>query len=108
MKNKKKYDREFKLNTIKLHRDSGKSLHQISADIGVPLSTLAAWVKQFNEYGFDSFPGSGSLKPCDDEIYRLRKELSDMKRERDILKKAVQLCPFRHIKSRKTEMHSGL
>ena len=47
MKNKKKYDREFKLNTIKLHRDSGKSLHQISADIGVPLTTLAAWVKQF-------------------------------------------------------------
>ena len=31
-------------------KESGKSLHQISADIGVPLTTLAAWVKQFKTH----------------------------------------------------------
>jgi transposase len=33
--------------------------------------------------------GKGNLKPEDAEIRRLRKELEDVKEERDILKKAL-------------------
>ena len=91
MKNLRKYDREFKLNAVKLYREGAKSLHKLSSDLGVPISTLANWLKQFKEHGSESFPGSGSLKPCDEELYRLRKELSDVKQERDILKKAVAI-----------------
>jgi len=91
MKNQRQYDREFKLNSIKLYRESGKSLVELASDLGIPMSTLAQWVKQFKEHGSDSFPGSGSLKPCDEELYRLKKELADVKQERDILKKAVAI-----------------
>jgi len=38
MRNQKKYDREFKLNVIKHHRESGKSLTAISRDFEVPRS----------------------------------------------------------------------
>ena len=89
MNNKRQYDREFKLSAVKLYRESGKSLIKLAADLGVPMTTLGAWVKEFKEHGKESFPGSGHLKPCDEEVYRLRKELAEVKQERDILKKAV-------------------
>jgi transposase len=91
MKNQRKYDREFKLNAVKLYRESGKSLIKVSQDLGIPLTTLAQWVKQFKDHGEESFVGSGSLMPSNEETYRLRKELADVKQERDILKKAVAI-----------------
>jgi transposase-like protein len=91
MKNQRKYDREFKLSAAKLYRESGKSLLQVAQDLGVPLTTLAQWVKHFKEHGEEGFPGSGALMPCNEELFRLRKELADVKQERDILKKAVAI-----------------
>lgn len=55
------------------------------------MTTLATWVKEFKENGEQSFPGSGSLKPCNQELYQLKKELAEVKMERDILKKAVAI-----------------
>lgn len=91
MKNQRQYDREFKLNAVKLYREGDKSLAKLALDLGIPMTTLAAWTKQFKENGKESFPGSGTLKPCNEEIYKLKKELADVKQERDILKKAVAI-----------------
>jgi transposase len=91
MKNQRKYDREFKLNATKLYRESGKSIAEVAESLGIPLTTLAQWIKQFKEHGEESFVGSGSLMPCNEEVFRLRKELADVKQERDILKKAVAI-----------------
>jgi transposase-like protein len=91
MKNQRKYDREFKLNAVKLYREGNKSLVKLATDLGVPMTTLAQWVKQFKEHGDESFPGSGTLSPCNEELFRLRKELTDVRQERDILKKAVAI-----------------
>jgi transposase len=91
MKKQRKYDREFKINAVKLYRESCKSLAKMALDLGLPMQTLAKWVKQFKEHGENSFVGSGSLMPCNEEVFRLRKELADVKQERDILKKAVAI-----------------
>ncbi len=91
MKNQRKYDREFKLNAVKLYREGSKGLGKVAEDLGIPMTTLAQWAKQFKEHGEESFPGSGSLTPCNEELFRLRKELADTKQERDILKKAVAI-----------------
>jgi transposase len=85
------YDREFKLNAVKLYREGNKSLHQTSKDLGVPISTLSGWIKEFEAYGEESFPGSGKLKPCNEELYLLKKQLADVTLERDILKKAIAI-----------------
>ena len=84
-----KHDREFKLNSIKFFRESKKTMSAACKDLGIPLSTFATWLKEFKGSGEDSFPGSGKLKPCNDEIYRLKKQLADVTMERDILKKAI-------------------
>ena len=85
------YDREFKLNAIKLYREGEKSLNKVEDGLGIPGSTLSTWVKEFKSEGEKSFPGSGKLKPCNEEIYHLRKELASVKQERDILKKAIAI-----------------
>ena len=83
------YDKEFKVNAVNLCLTSGKSYKQISQDLGVPSSTLAGWIKEHKQEGVEAFPGKGSMKPCDIELSQLRKELSIVKEERDILKKAA-------------------
>ncbi len=40
MATQKKYDREFKLNAVKLYREGGKSLEKLGADLGIPMTTL--------------------------------------------------------------------
>ena len=87
----RRYDRDFKLNAVKLYRESGKTQEQIAKDLGIPKGTLNTWLKEFQESGDQSFPGSGILKPCNEELYKLRKELASVKEERDILKKALAI-----------------
>ena len=91
MKEQKKYDREFKINAVKLYRESGKTLEETGKDLGIPKTTLYCWVKAFKEHGEVSFPGKGKLLPCNEELYRLKKQLADVTMERDILKKAAAI-----------------
>ena len=91
MKDQRKYDREFKWNTVKLYHESGKSLSKLALDLGIPKATLASWIKHFREQREDSFPGKGYLTPDKEELYQLRKELADVRQERDILKKAIAI-----------------
>lgn len=83
------YDQEFKLNAVKLYQTNNRSYKQIADEIGVPPATLVGWVHSYQESGEDAFPGKGNLKPADVELAQLRKELSIVKEERDILKKAL-------------------
>jgi transposase len=85
------YDREFKLNSVKLYRESQKSMKEICENLGIPVSTFNGWVKEFEAHGEESFPGSGKLKPCNEELYLLKKQLADVTMERDILKKAIAI-----------------
>jgi len=87
----RRYDKEFKLNAIRLYRESGKSQEIIATELGIPKGTLGYWVQSFQEHGEQGFSKPGKLKPCNEELYRLRKELADTKMERDILKKAVAI-----------------
>lgn len=48
-------------------------------------------LKEFKEQGEQSFPGSGKIKLCNEELFQLRKKLADVTEERDILKKAVAI-----------------
>jgi transposase len=69
---------------------SGDSTTSKMADeVGVHYTTVKEWVKNYKRDGNNAFPGSGNLKPEDEEIRRLRRELADLKEENDILKKAA-------------------
>ena len=86
---RRRYTREYKLETIGLMRDRGVSVTQVSRDLGIHQNTLRAWLKEFEADPQHSFPGQGQMKPEAAEIARLRREVIKLKAERDILKKAA-------------------
>jgi transposase len=83
------YDKEFKLNSVRLYLASRRSYKQVSRELGIPDTTLRGWVNKHQKDGSEAFPGKGNLKPTDAELARLRKELQIAQEERDILKKAL-------------------
>jgi transposase len=86
---RRQFTREFKLEAVRLIRDRGVSYVEAAQDLGVHQSVLRNWVKAFADDPQHSFPGHGQMKPEQLEIARLRREVSKLKAERDILKKAA-------------------
>lgn len=91
MRTLRKYDKEFRINAVKHYQSSGNSLEAVAESLGIPPATLHGWIREYKDQGDQSFSGSGNIKPCNAEYYRLKKELEDVKMERDILKKAVAI-----------------
>jgi len=65
------------------------TVSKIAQELDVHYSTVRDWVRYYKKDGSNAFPGSGNLKPEDDEIRRLRRELVNLKEENEILKKAA-------------------
>ena len=86
---RRKFSREFKLEAVKLVRDRGVSVAQAARDLDVHSNVLRKWVREAVSDPGSAFPGHGIMKPEQQEIERLRRELARMKAERDILKKAA-------------------
>lgn len=83
------YDKEFKLNAVKLYKSGGYSLSTLSMELGIPSPTLAGWIQSCRSDKEEAFPGKGHLKPNEAEVARLTRELTIAREERDILKKAL-------------------
>ena len=86
---RRRFDRAFKLEAVKLVRDRGVSASQAARDLDVHENVLRKWVKEFAADPQHAFPGQGQMKPEQLEIERLRREVVRLKAERDILKKAT-------------------
>lgn len=86
---RRKFTREFKLEAVKLVRDRGVTVAQAARDLGVHGTVLRRWVQECAADSQQAFPGQGQMKPDQLEIERLRREVTKLKAERDILKKAA-------------------
>jgi transposase len=86
---RRKFAREFKIEAVKLVRERGVSVAQAGGELGVHENVLRKWVKEFGTDPVQAFPGHGQMKPEQLEFERLRREVSKLKAERDILKKAA-------------------
>jgi transposase-like protein len=89
--NQRQYDRDFKLNAVKLFVESNTTRVAIAERLGIPAKTFDAWVREFAKNSDNSFLGKGKIKSCNEEMFRLKKELADIREERDILKKALAI-----------------
>ncbi len=88
----KKYDKEFKLNAVKLVLEKKLTCTQVSQDLGIGLSSLQRCLHEVEKHGKTNvFPGSGNLRVEDDERRHLKREIDILRRERDILKKALAI-----------------
>ena len=86
---RRKYSTEFKLDAVRMVVDRGLKPTEVAKDLGIDRSLLSAWKKSFEEGSLSESPGNGRLTPEAEEIRRLRKELSRVTEERDILGKAL-------------------
>jgi transposase len=88
-KESRHFTREFKRNAVELMVDKGMSAGKVAQELDIHPNQLHQWKRKFLAEGNGAFVGKGNLKPEDSEMRRLRKELEDVKEERDILKKAL-------------------
>ena len=86
---RKKYSREFKIEAVRLITDKGYSIAEASRNLGIEYSVFRRWKKQFENDPKYAFPGKGMLKPQDQEMRQLKRQLERVTQERDILKKAL-------------------
>ena len=56
---RRRYTREFKIETVKLVTDGDTSVSQIAADMGIHPNTLYKWIRQFSAKPEEAFPGKG-------------------------------------------------
>ena len=82
---RKAYDREFKLEAIRMASEPGVTARDVESRLGIGQGVLSRWKRQLNNDGKQAFPGKGHLKPEDEELRRLKRECERLRRERDIL-----------------------
>ena len=84
---RRKFGREFKVEAVRLIKERGVAVAQAARDLDVHENVLRKWVKELSADPSQAFPGAGQMKPDQIEIDRLRREVSKLKAERDILKR---------------------
>ena len=87
-KRAKNYTAEFKESAVKLAVESKRPLAQTARELGVSKDTLYGWVRQYH-----GKPPADRERVNSEHLYeelkRLRREVSSLKEERDILVKAA-------------------
>lgn len=89
MKQQGKYDKAFKEQVVLRILAKETTISKMAEELGVHYTSVRDWVRSYRSDGEAAFPGSGNLKPEDDEIRKLRRQLADLKEENEILKKAA-------------------
>ena len=80
------YASEFKESAVKLAIESKQPITQTAKELGINVNTLHTWIGKYSQ------PKGVTLRTTGhhfDEIKQLKKELSRVTQERDLLKKAA-------------------
>ena len=90
-KQRKQYTQAFKDSAVRLAEESGRGATSVARDLGIPVEYLYRWraAKRAVSAGEQAFPGHG--RPRDEEVSALKRENSRLRRQQEILKKALGL-----------------
>ena len=84
---KRVFDEEFKIQAVRLVLDEGKTVGAVARDLDLTASALRIWVARARA---DRTQGRTGLTTAErDELAGLRKEVRELRTEREILKKAA-------------------
>jgi transposase len=84
---RKKYTAEFKREAVRLVLEGNSSIAQVARELGISDTMLHRWKQEFEHKQEHAFPGHGHTP--EDELTKLRREVDALRREKEILKKAV-------------------
>lgn len=85
---RRSYTDEFRAGAVRLVLDEGKSITQVAKDLDLTASALRTWVERARADRGTGKPGALTTEERA-ELSRLRKEVRELRLERDILKKAA-------------------
>ena len=83
-----KYSSELKQEVIRLHLEEGRTIKSLTEEYNLGRGTITYWLKQYRE----ECENNKSTKEQSDsyaETLRLRKEIAELKKENEFLKKAA-------------------
>ena len=96
MDERRNYSKAFKVEAVRLLELGEAPAAQLARELGIRRNLLYKWRDQLSAKGDGAFSGSGrrpravgSTETPKDEIARLKRELAQVREERDILKKAA-------------------
>ncbi len=81
-KTRRRFTEEFKAETVKLVKQSDRSMSSLAMELGINAKSIGEWVRRSKE--------SGDTVDEDEraELKRLRKEVRELRMEKEILAKA--------------------
>ncbi len=84
-RHRRKFTDEFKAETVKLIRESGRTVGSVARELDLTETAVRGWVKQAKASG-----SVDTLSPDERaELRRLRKENQELRMEKEILRKAT-------------------
>jgi transposase len=83
----KHYNKEFKLQAVRLVTEQGYSLRDAAERLGVSAWSIRYWIKKFQQTA--ELPAQNQTQLTADELKQLRRENARLRMENDILKKAA-------------------
>ncbi len=91
MKKRGRYPQEFKREAVRLLKEGSKPASEVAMQLGVKRTLLYRWRDELNTKGDAAFARNPGRPKANNmgELSRLRRELAEVKEERDILKKAA-------------------
>lgn len=89
MKERKQYNPELKAEAIKMVNEQGLTQAEVSKRLGIPKGTIGNWVSGYTATAPGAPAGEQSYAELKVENARLRKDLSESRMEKEILKKAA-------------------
>lgn len=87
-KKRRQFTKEFRAEAVRLVRETGKPVSEVARDIDVTETSLYAWVRQERIDRGEGEPGKLTSEELA-ELRSLRKEVRDLRMERDFLKKTA-------------------
>ena len=83
----KRYSAEFKREALRRAAEEGMTDKAVCDELGISTRQFQRWRGEMELLGSEAFPGSG--RPRDQEVAALKRELAQVKKERDFLKEAA-------------------
>ena len=87
MANRRKYSAEYKREAVELAKSGTKPISHVACDLGINVNVLTRWCREMVADKGKAFRGQG--KPRDEELATLKRELVQVRKERDFLKEAA-------------------
>ncbi len=87
MSRRSKYPEQFRRDAIELVNSSDRPLRQVARELGVNHETLRSWVNTAKQAAEAGPPAEDPATV--DEVARLRKQVAELQKEKEILRKAA-------------------